>query len=314
MTLSREQLKSVVHGAYEWHTEDGYFAFCRFSDEQTERLKFDDFYFLRTRFTAGISAELTTDAKEIRFRFRRIAGTQKDSVDVYVNNTLQTAFLMENLQREGELRIALPAGENEVAIYFPTDVEFQIKDFSVDGIWRSAPPKRERVLWIGDSITQGVGSFRGGQTFVNLVSRALGYESLNQGIGGYRHYDCAVMPLARFRPDKIVVALGTNDDAVGLHERVSVFYRALHLAFGDTPVLTITPIWRGDDVRRAKGLEEIKGVIESVCAQYSNIRTVNGFGLVPPDPDCFRDNLHPNVRGMGRYATALIAKIQELNF
>ena len=314
MTLTEEQFKSLVHGVYEFQSKEGYFALCRFSREQMKSLEYDEFYYARTRYTAGISFELTTNAREIRFDYKRVAGTLKDSVDVYVNDKLSAACLMEELETEGTLSVPLPEGEKSVVIYLPTDVEMLVKNFCVDGQWRPAEPKRCKVLWIGDSVTQGVGSFMGGQTFVNLVSRKLGYESLNQGIGGYVHLSCAIMPLENFRPDKIVVALGTNDEPDGMQERTEAFYRKLNGVFGEIPVMTITPVWRGDDAEKASELEAKRKLISEVCRAYRNVRVADGSAMIPPVGYCYWDNLHPNGWGMELYADNLIQTITVLNF
>ena len=76
----------------------------------------------------------------------------------------------------------------------------------------------------------------GGQTFVNLVSGKLGYESLNQGIGGYVHLDCAIIPLESFRPDKIVerchrINLGKPAFERLLHGRHSYFAQPILLDY-----------------------------------------------------------------------------------
>ena len=199
-------------------------------------------------------------------------------------------------------------------MYFPTDVEIRLKNFRLNGTWEPVLPEKERVLWIGDSITQGVGSFMGSETFVNIVGRKLKYESLNQGIGGYGYIDRALKPLEYFRPTKIVVALGTNDRSEGLKERTEAFYRKLNACFCGLPVLAITPIWRGDDAKKCEELKKIAEMTESVCRAYPNVRLVNGFGLVPPIPYCFWDNLHPNAWGMEKYADNLIEKIKEIKF
>ena len=314
MELSELQLKSLAHGAISFRREGEYLAPRRFSEAQAASLEFDEFFSVRTRYTAGIFFELVTDAREIGFGYKRVGGSMKDSVDVYVNGKLLNAYLMEKLEREGALKIPLPAGEKTVAIYLPTDVEMHVKNFFVEGDWKIAAKKGDKVLWIGDSITQGVGSFMGGQTFVNLVSRALNYESLNQGIGGYRYLDCAIARLENFQPDKIVVALGTNDEPDGIGERIEAFYRTLNKNFPDIPVLVITPVPRLCDPRREEWMKTISRTIVSVCAKYQETRLVDGTELIPPVLYCFWDNIHPNAWGMELYANNLIAKISNLKF
>lgn len=314
MQLSAKQLKSLVHGVLELRQVEGYFSFQRFSPEQVQSLGFSADFQRISQYTAGVSMRFKSDACKISFEYKRIRGTLKDSIDVYANDKLVHAFLMENLELEGTLSISLPTGEKDAVIYFPTDVEIQIKNFRIDGKWRSVKPKKCKILWIGDSITQGVGSFMGSQTFVNLVSKKIGCESLNQGIGGYGYMENALKFLSNFEADKIVVALGTNDGLDGLYERIEIFYETLNNVYRGLPTLVITPIWRGDDRDKCCGLRTIKKMIEDVCCRYENIRVVDGFDLVPPVTYCFYDNLHPNAWGMEQYANNLLKEIRRLRF
>ena len=314
MILTETQLKKLIHGACEFKSIDGYLAAYRFLEKQIKALEFDDFFHVRSRYTAGISIRMKTDAEEIGFDYRLITGSLKDSVDVYVNDRIFSVCLMEALNSKGTLSLHLPDGNKEVSIYLPTDVEMQIRNFRVEKKWRPIFGDIYRVLWLGDSITQGVGSFMGGQTFVNLVSRKLKYESLNQGIGGYGYLDRVLEGAEGIRPDKIVVALGTNDRLEGLERRIADFYKALNEIYRDIPVLAITPIWREDNPEKLQDLKTIKSIIESVAFDYPNVCVVDGFDLVPPVTYCFMDGLHPNAWGMEVYANNLANKILELNF
>ena len=53
-----------------------------------------------------------------------------------------------------QVRDALPEGEKNVVIYLPADATVLIKNFAIDA--KIVPAvKGEKVLWLGDSITQG---------------------------------------------------------------------------------------------------------------------------------------------------------------
>ena len=314
MKLSTKQLKRLAHGFLELRQVDRYLSFQRFSKEQVQSLDFSADFRRISQYTAGISMRFKTNACKVSFGYKRVVGTLKDSVDVYVNGRFIQAFLMEDLPLEGTLSISLPTGEKEVVIYLPTDVEMHIKDVRIDGKWRSIKPKKCKMLWIGDSITQGVGSFLGSQTFVNIVSRKINCESLNQGIGGYGYMENALQDLPNFKPDKIVVALGTNDGLDGLYERIETFYERLHNVYRGLPILVITPIWRGDDTEKCRGLRTIQKWIKDVCRRYENIQVIDGFDLVPPVSYCFYDNLHPNAWGMQQYADHLLEEMRRLCF
>ena len=81
-----------------------------------------------------------------------------------------------------------------------------------------------------------------------------------------------------------------------------------------TPILTLTPLWRGDDPHRLPILEAQREFIYRTAAQYAGITVVNGYELVPHISECFLDNLHPNAWGMELYAKHLVEKVRALKF
>ena len=126
-----------------------------------------------------------------------------------MNGNLFAQNKVTDLEEEGTLEYLLKNGEKKVILYFPVDADIAIKNFYSDADV-FAVEKGEKVLFIGDSITQGFGTFETGQTFVNVANRILNYEILNQGIGGYYFDKNSLMPLEKFTPDKVVIAMGTN--------------------------------------------------------------------------------------------------------
>jgi hypothetical protein len=171
-------------------------------------------------------------------------------------------------------------------------------------------------LIIGDSITQGAGPSIASLAYANALSRELGYNVLAQGIGGYRYEPNDVMAVDGFIPDKIIVALGTNWYDVESYDyelNVIEFYKRLNETFPKIPVLSITPLWRGnveDWERFMWCIDKIK----NVCAEYDNIKVVDGFTLVPNTNECFSDKVHPNAFGSIMYSTNLIKAIKKLKF
>lgn len=170
----------------------------------------------------------------------------------------------EELPLEGTMSFDLPAGKKNVEIYFPIDTEMYIKNFYIDGEYSSLPPKSCNVLWFGDSITQGAGGFMGGQTYVNIVTCKMNYNSLNQGLGGYRFDTHILLPLPKFQPDKIFVALGTNDWVSGFEDRAGTFFAQLARLYPNVPVLAITPLWRGDIPEKIPEYEIMKMHISEI--------------------------------------------------
>ena len=190
-----------------------------------------------------------------------------------------------------------------------------IKNLRIEGKWRNIKKKAPKVLWMGDSITQGFGTFITSETYVNVANRQLGYEILNQGIGGY-YFDAPVItPMKGYTPDKIIIAMGTNQHRAGDREEKTVkYFEALDKVYNGIPTLVLTPIWRCNATTDMKMLVEMAEITKKVCAKYPNIKVVDGFELVPNLPDYFFDALHPNALGGEIYGNNLVRKIKELKF
>ena len=314
MKIEFNDLKKLFYGAIQFQIIDEYLAFYRFTQNQIENMRYDQFYFDRTKFSASICIGFETVATKFSFAYKIVNISLRDSFYVYVNKKLMCSKSEEELPNEGILTFSLPEGQKEVELYFPVDAEIRIKAFCIDGNWSELQPKDCKVLWIGDSITQGAGSFSGGCTYVNIVTRTLNYHSLNQGLGGYKHDPHILLPLHDFSIDKIIVSLGTNDWLKGLNERMSSFYQQFFQLYPNIPTLIITPIWRADSDEKVVELQNIKNMIESFCGNKAHIKIVDGFELVPHQEIYFWDKLHPNALGMESYAQMLINKIRALNF
>lgn len=313
--MDNNDLKKFFHGVYDFlPCENGYMSFSRYSKEQREYLKFNDFFYIRTTFDGSITLEFTTNATKFGFEYKILGVSSKDTFDLYVNGNLFTQNKVAELSEEGSLEYSLKSGEKKVILYFPIDADIAIKNFYSDADM-FVVEKGEKVLFIGDSITQGYGTFETGQTFVNVANRALEYELLNQGIGGYYFDKNSLMPLENFVPDKVVVAMGTNlcywDDK---EKYIAEFFEKLPSVYGNVPVLVITPLWRSDYPDAFDQIRGIGDLIVKYASQLKNTTIVRGDEFIPHDEKYFYDKLHPNAFGGEIYGENLVKKIREIKF
>ncbi len=315
--MTEIDFKPFIHGAYEFTDRNGYAGFSRFSKKQTEHLKFNDFFYCRAFFSSSVTLEFKT--KNCRFGFDYFIAdvSSKDTLDVLINGKRVYSYKISELDEKGELVFAVENTdgntENEVVVYFPIDADFAVRNFRVNE--KILPVKHNlKVLWIGDSITQGYGTFQTSDTFVNICQRKLGFEVLNQGIGGYYHDAECLMPLENFPPDRIIVSTGTNlhnwKDKEGY---ITEFYAKLNKVYGGVKTLSITPLWRGDEGADADELIRTRLLIEKECEKYGTL-VLNGDELVPHDMRMFYDNLHPNAFGAEAYAENLCKFITDNEF
>lgn len=174
-----------------------------------------------------------------------------------------------------------------------------------------ARQKNEKVLWLGDSITQGYGPLRSSCTYVSVANRILNYDIINQGIGGYEYDKNSLMKMDGYDPDKIIVALGTNQYKNEDTTAVEEYYERLIGIYGEEiPIICITPLWRGDCGDDLKTLVSFCENVGKIAGQYKNVRVIDGMKLVPHFNEYFLDTLHPNCLGCEVYGRNLAAYIQ----
>ena len=120
-----------------------------------------------------------------------------------------------------------------------------------------------------------------------------------------------------FKPNKIIVSFGTNHyREPDFEQRVVAFYDKIKAVYGDIPVLSVTPIWRGDieNGHSPEKLKEAGEKIKAIVSKRKNHYCVDGFTLVPNVSEMYLDNLHPNALGAEQYGNNLAKIIKQLKF
>lgn len=317
MILTNEELKSVFFGAYRFEeTEDDYLHPIQFTKRQVDYFKnLLEFYYVRSLAGNAKTIELETTATEIGFDYKLRWFGGLDAVELVVNGKLLSRIDAEALKSGDKINFTLPKGEKNVVIYLPTDAQLVLKNFSINAPFTPAK-KGKRVLWIGDSITQGYGPFSPAGTYVSVANRILNYDIINQGIGGYYYDENSLDFMDGYSPDKIIIAMGTNQHSdPAAATKIAAFYKKLNSIYGNIPVLCITPLWRpdlkGEDYHAfVKFCEKIT----ELCGEYGNISVINGLTLIPHLNDYFLDNVHPNALGCEVYGRNLVEVIRKIGF
>ena len=316
MLLSNEELKKIYFGAYSFEeTGDGWLQAFQYTKAQMEYFKKAfDFWYDRCMATTAKTLEFVTEAERIAFDYQIIWTGSLDSFEMAVDGLIADIRYVKNLDKEGTLTFSLPAGKKRVTVYLPADATVLIRRFETDADVASAA-KNEKVLWLGDSITQGFGPLRSAMTYVSVANRLLNYDIINQGIGGYVYDKHSLMKMEGYTPDKIIVALGTNQYGSRTMEAVEEYYETLIGIYGGAiPILCISPLWRGDSPEGIPTLVSFCEKVKQIAGRYANVSIVDGFKLVPHLPEYFLDNLHPNCLGAETYGRNLVEAIRKLGF
>ncbi len=314
--MTNQELRSIYFGAYSFReTEDGYLQAFQYSEAQMEYFRGAfDFWYDRCMATTAKTLEMTTEARKVSFEYKIIWEGSQDTFELAVNRLISDIRYVKDLPKEGRLEWELPPGEKEIVIYLPADATVLIRNCEIDGTFTPAR-KNEKVLWLGDSITQGFGPLRSGQTYVSVANRILNYDIINQGIGGYIYDKKSLMKMDGYTPDKIIVALGTNQFGAETMTDVEEYYETLTGIYGkQIPILCVSPIWRGDLPDAIPVLVRFCGKVKEIAGRYSNVTVIDGFDLVPHLPEYFLDNLHPNALGAEVYGRNLAEAIRTAGF
>ena len=315
MKLSNKSIKNLIRGAIRFEEENGYLYADRGSINQIDYLNtnFKGRNFVEILMEgSSIFIKFKTDAEKISFNYNMpLILNPKCSIDLYVNDVPYKFVHVEDIKIKGKLEFDLPSGEKTVTLYYPLDARLGVKNLVINGKWRKVKPPKTKVLWYGDSITEGYGAYYSSLIYATQVNNALNYDAINQGIGGY-FYDAKFCQRMGFVPDKIIIALGTNQiNHPDKFEKIKEFYERLQLVFPARKILTITPIWRGELTDRTN-FNETCNYIASVAKNYGDV--INGLDLVPPVNEYFMDKVHPNALGMTVYANNLVKAIKKIRF
>ena len=313
--MTNREAQSIYFGAYSFReTEDGWLQAFQYSEAQMAYFRTGfDFWYDRCMASTAKTLEMTTTARTVSFEYRFIWEGSQDSFELAVNGLITEIRYVRDLPKEGKLTWELPDGEKGIVIYLPADATVLIRNVEIDGPYTPAK-KNEKVLWLGDSITQGFGPLRSAQTYVSVANRLLNYDIINQGIGGYVYDKGSLMKMDGYTPDKIIVALGTNQFGCETMKEVEEYYETLTGIYGETPILCISPLWRGDLPEQMPILIRFCENVKEIAGRYPSVTVVDGFTLVPHLPEYFLDNLHPNGLGAETYGRNLVEAIRKIGF
>lgn len=323
MRFSANSLKKLVKGACYFEEDGGYltpFRFCKRQINMTKRDGYNEAWRNRILFSGGIRLELKTNARNISFCYKAYfgdcqVGGRSTSIDTWVDGVLYSIADVNSLS--GKVSIPLPEGEKLVKIYLPNYCMLSIKGFTVDGQYKSVKDKGQRVLVIGDSITNGFGSMFSSGSYFNELQRLTGYNMLSQGIGGYRYEPEELDYIDGFMPDKVITFLGTNwynSPECYDYEKAAVdYYKRLTELYKGKQIIAISPLWRGDDIDRER-FDWCRSIVKRECEKYESITFVDGYTLVPNVEECFCDKIHPNEYGCLLLAENLHKIIKKVKF
>ena len=318
MKLSLEQVKKITVGALHIWEEDGAIRFAKCTPKQVEA------WYNRSR-TLGVRAETTTGVRlDFHTNSKEFAFTPSIATkyEVYIDNILTYAYSQSDFELDMRKSMELDGKEHRITLYLPSHECCMLESVELDADATLTPHKFDcRILFIGDSITQGWDSNWDSLSYAYHVSRFFNAESVIQGIGGAYYHATTFDEAIEFDPDIVVIAYGTNDwdsshkslESGRLH--CEKFLDQVVARYGNKKLFGITPIWRADaNTPKEMGcFEDCICYIKEELASHG-MTVIDGQTLTPHLPDFYADEyLHPNAKGFGVYALNLIKELNLYN-
>lgn len=328
--LRPEEQKALFRNCLEVvDTPDGWLA-VRFSPAQLDvYAAMGDAIALRSRCVSGVKLAMRTDARRIRIRYTiKERARAWASFDVFVNDRFVDSFAVDAApEREATFVYDVrdsphdgsPRQWNRIDIYLPHLAAVYVREIGVEGGDRTEPaePAAGRLLCLGDSITQGMEAIRPSCSYPVLLSRMLGNEVVNQGVGSCRFDKRQLDPACAYKPDTVIASYGANDwelsaSLAECDRECRGFIDAMSAQYAYARRIVLTPIWRTDidAVLPMGSFGDLVRTIRSACGRHPDVAVLDGLQLVPHQLAFYRDRgVHPNDEGFVHMAMNMLARM-----
>ena len=313
MVLSKSKIKELLIGAVNINEfSDGIRPFkCT---EKQIKIWYGQTEFLGNgaESTTGITLDFHTDADYVDFE---VSGGK---FEVLINGVLFKQYIFADSEFH-KIELRLDKAEKRITLVFPShgkggilkQVEIKNESFTV-------PHKFEKkILFLGDSITQGWNSKYNCLSYAYQVSNYFNAERVINGIGG-SYYLPEAFDEIDFNPDIVIVAYGANDfisqytNAEDFEHNATQFLGKIKEYYKNKNVIVITPIYMfAEKIKNIGTLDEHRDRIKRMATDFG-FNVVDGFKLVPHIRDFFDDDFHPNDLGFSIYANKLISEINKI--
>ena len=343
MILNLEQLRSVTQGAAEVKKINGNYVFYRMSEAQRQYYADKPFLkYKRAHTAAGVRLVFRTDSTALSFfvevshvesrNFFQVEVFRDDERVACVGNAtdLYHALLhdgreipVDGVQSEDfplgqwKCEVDLGTGEKTVRIELPWDLITGLNRVTLDDGASLIPVKPEKkIVFFGDSITQGNDTIAPSRSYASQVALHFGLEEFNYAVGA-EHFCPKFVPLAADNdPDYVICAYGTNDWNSDTRETIvensKKFYAAVAEKFPNAKVFALSPLWRKDldTVKPSGAFRDLPRIIADAIEPYGNMTLIDCFDFIPKDSDYCSDlRLHPNEAGFAVYGENIIREL-----
>lgn len=306
MKLTKEQI--IAHTVGFVNVKDGAdgIGFTKCSDKTVKAwYGYSDTLGERALTTTGIRLDFHTDSRSFK---AEISGEKFE--------LLIDGRICKKYAKDETVDVTLPEGDTRVTLAFPSHSVGVLKSVTIDdGAYVKAHEYAAKILFIGDSITQGWNSAYDTMSYAWQVTRMLDAKSVINGVGG-GFFAADIFDTSDFDPETVVIAYGTNDFSRyktydEYRKNAHEFMDLVKDAYGDKRIICVTPIWREDEntVKTIGDFHSCRKIVEDEAKSHG-FTVVDGYAIVPHNMDFFADALHPNDLGFTEYAKNLVNVIR----
>ncbi|MBR3870678.1 MAG: SGNH/GDSL hydrolase family protein [Clostridia bacterium] len=306
INLNLKQVKAITHGALYIYDDMGGFTFSRFTPAQTEHYSKFPLFKDIAKYNAGVHFDFYTDSPVFEMDFTCIDNHESNScsLDILENGALCYSMPADFKQgKKYSVRYEfLKPGKNRITVYLPAYSELIVKRISLIENCDITPVKHaKKMLFVGDSITQGMYVNNTSATYASMLTRMFDLEALNQGVSGYYYNVDSLDGGLSFGPDYILISYGTNDKRYNktipeLMASVEAYIKKLTSMYKKAKFFLVVPWWRlmrYDESVYLKNFEEVRQAIFDVVEKYPQLVLIDGYSATPHLEEFFADRTHP---------------------
>ena len=309
--LTNEEVIALSVGAVDYEEIDGFLHLYRCLREQREAYaRLSATLGEWSGRTNGVRLDFVTDSSRLSFKVvvgkkyeLFVNGKKTDHIELSAGDT----FCKE---------LDNSKGENRLTLIFPSHESGVIDEVALsEGATysRYAHTYGKKILFIGDSITQGWDTVSDSNSYAYQVSLRYDADTVIFGVGGAYFHESILPSVDNYNPDIVIVAFGANDHRKGeevLDKNMREFLDKLLLVYKNSKIIGLTPI-RGANPSKEEGKSSFRKHIERIYDEYG-IEYIDGAYLVASAPENFADRYHPNDKGYCEMADNLIPLLDKI--
>ncbi len=305
--FSNKEIIDLATGYVRAYEKHGFPVFERVTQSQVKVLNGYNGLWQRT---SGVSLNFHTNSKFVAMELFNDYESGDTSFDFYVDGVMAKSINAVTLDEVTFFKLNLDGEMHNVQIYYSNQSRGFLRNLAIekDAVFEKHQYKK-KILFLGDSITEGAGATTSSMCYANIVAREMDYEVLNQAISGYGH-DADYIEMPEVQPDVVLLAMGINDQGnANFEEKVREYHEKLDKLFGDKEIYIITPRWTS--VHTDEQVLTAKAKIIKSASRFEYMQIIEGDKTLPHDVKYFADGVHPNNFGYHIEAVRVISTMKK---